>query len=204
MKRISVMFLMLVFLIVSGFSSDYSVNFNINYNAGNSDFFTKTENSSFSGGYNYLEKEWNKMGLGFNLGVNIPITKKLSVIPGFTIDFGHQEYEFSRVEEASDTDIKDNYFFHLLSGEIKLNYNILSFKNGWKIIVALGAGYNSLKVDEDLRIEDKSFLSVTSGIGAQYFQLKHFGFQVFIFYKYPFKEKEFEYLSLQAGIIYRF
>ncbi|MEN8152597.1 MAG: outer membrane beta-barrel protein [Acidobacteriota bacterium] len=204
MNKISAILLMVTFLIIPALSSDYSLNFNINYNIGNSDFFSRTENLYVSGGYNYLENKRNKLGMGFNLGINIPITKKLSVLPGFAIDFGHQNYEFSMVEKASDSDIKDNYFFYIYSGELKLNYNIFSFKNGWKMILAFGINYYTFKGDEAIGLEDSSFWGVISGIGAQYFQLEHFGFQAFILYKYPLKEKDFQYLTLRAGVIYRF
>ena len=66
------------------FSNGLGMVFNINYNIGMSDFFERQNTSFQVMGYNFLESKRNKMGMGFNAGLMIPITSKLTVIPSVT------------------------------------------------------------------------------------------------------------------------
>ena len=198
--------IILVFALASlpVFSSGFGIVFNVNYNIGNSDFFNRNETLFQSGGFNFLESKRNKLGIGFNTGVIIPITSKLSITPSITANFGHQSYEFSIIEGASDNDISENYSLLIYSGALSVNYDIFTFRNGWRIALHLGANYSKFQADDESGIEDTDFWSAEAGIGAKFFQVKNFGFQVFVIYKYPFSEENFRYLTLQAGIIYKF
>lgn len=186
------------------FSSGFGMVFNVNYNIGTSDFFDRNETTYQSSGYNFLESKRNKLGIGFNAGIIIPVTSKLSIIPSFTVNFGHQSYEFAKVEETSDSDVSETYSLLTYSGAIAANYDILTLKNGWRIVLHLGANYNKFQADNESGIEDTDYLGAEAGIGAKFFQVENFGFQAFAIYKYPFSENNFRYLTLQAGIIYRF
>jgi len=201
-KVIAILVLTLASLPV--FSSGFGMIFNINYNIGTSDFFDRNETMYQSSGYNFLESKRNKLGIGFNTGVIIPATSKLSIIPSFTVNFGHQSYEFAMVEETSDSDTSETYSLLTYSGSIAVNYDIFTLKNGWKIVLHLGANYNKFQADNESGIEDTDYLGAEAGIGARFFQVENFGFQTFVIYKYPFSEDNFKYLTFQAGIIYRF
>ena len=142
--------------------------------------------------------------MGFNAGVIIPVSSKLSLIPSFTINFGHQSYEFLMIEGSSDNDVSENYSLITYSGTLAADYDILVLKNGWRIVVHLGANYNSFRADNESGIEDADYFGAEAGIGARFFQLENFGFQTFAIYKYPFSEENFRYLTIQAGFIYRF
>ncbi|MEN8222486.1 MAG: hypothetical protein ABFR36_04425 [Acidobacteriota bacterium] len=204
MNKKVIIVLVLALATLPVFSSEFGMVFNINYNIGNSDFFDRNETLYQSGGYNYLESKRNKLGMGFNTGVIIPVTSKLSIIPSFTVNFGHQSYEFAKIEGASDNDISETYSLLTYSGAVAANYDILTLGNGWRIVLHIGANYNKFQADDESGIEDTDYLGAEAGIGAKFFQMENFGFQVFVIYRYPFTESDFRYLSLQAGIIYRF
>ncbi len=198
--------ILLVFTLASlpVFSSELGMVFNVNYNIGTSDFFNRTETIYNSSGYNFLESKRNKLGIGFNTGVIIPVTSKFSIIPSLTVNFGHQSYEFLMVEGTSDNDVSETYSLLTYSGAIAAHYDILTLSNGWRIVFHLGANYNKFQADDESGIEDKNYWGAEVGIGAKFFQVENFGFQTFVIYKYPFSESDFRYLTLQAGIIYRF
>ncbi len=204
MNKKVIIILVLALTALPVFSSNFGLVFNINYNIGSSDFFERNEIIYQSGGYNFLESQKNKLGMGFNVGIIIPITSKLSVLPSFTINFGHQNYEFLRQEGTSDSDIKDNYSFLIYSGAVKIHYDLFVLKNGWRITMLLGANHNSFKADGESGLKDMEFWGAEAGIGTKFFQMENFGFQTFLIYKYPFSEENYRYLTLQAGIIYRF
>jgi hypothetical protein len=185
-------------------SSELAVNFNVNYNIGNSAFFNNNITRFWTGGYNYTEKSKNGMGMGFNANVIVFVSKNLSVIPGISIDFGNQNYEFKRVESESETDVKDNYYFHLIKTDVKLNYDFIALRNGWKFGVIVGVGYNTVKTDSEISIGENKFWNLMAGIDIKFFQLKHIGFYISSIYNYPLKNKNFEYLTVQSGIIYKF
>jgi len=204
MNKKVIIILVLALTSLPVFSSGFGIVFNVNYNIGNSDFFDKTETLYQTSGYNFLESKRNKLGMGFNAGVIIPITSKLSIIPSLTLNFGHQNYEFLKLEGTSDSDIKDNYSFLFYSGEVKAHYDIFVLKNGWRITMLVGANYNSFQADGESGLEDTNYWGAEAGIGAKFFQVENFGFQTFLIYRYPFSEENFKYLTLQAGIIYKF
>jgi len=204
MNKKVIIILVLALTSLPVFSSGFGIVFNVNYNIGSSDFFDKTETIYQSGGYNFLESKRNKLGMGFNAGIIVPVTSKLSVIPSLTVNFGHQNYEFLRQEGISDSNIKDNYSFLIYSGEINAHYDIFVLKNGWRITMLIGANYNSFQADGESGLKETKYWGAEAGIGTKFFQLENFGFQTFLIYKYPFSEENFRYLTLQAGIIYRF
>ncbi len=126
--------------------------------SGNSDFFNRNETLYQSGGYNFLESKRNKLGIGFNTGVIIPVTSKLSIIPSVSANFGHQSYEFSMIEGASDNDISETYSMLIYSGALSVNYDIFTLRNGWRIVVHLGANYSKFQADDESGIEDTDYL----------------------------------------------
>ncbi len=196
--------LFVLFSSVTLFSSGLGITFNTNYNIGNSEFFTLTERLYVTNGFNYLESKNNKLGMGFNFGFEIPVASRFSVIPSFTVNFGYQQYEFTKQESAGDSDMKDNYSFFIFSGELKVNYDVIVLRNGWRVTLLLGFDYNNFKADNETGLPDVNFWGAQGGIGVKFFQLEHFGFQSFVIYRYPFNEKNFEYLTIQAGLIYKF
>ncbi len=204
MKKAVIAFLIIQVFTFGLFSSDFALNFNIKYNAGNSGFFGNSSTLLMSEGFNYLEKSKYSMGVGFGLDLFIPLHKKIYIIPGISVDYGHRAYEFTGVETASDADMKDNFYFHIFRGDLKLNYDILSLKNGWIFSVLGGIGYNNVKADSEINTGEKKYWNVLAGFGVKFFQLKHFGFNLLTFYNYPLKNKKFEYLTVSGGILYRF
>jgi len=204
MKRIFIIFFIIIFFSIYLISSELAVNFNVNYNIGNSFFFNNNIAQFWTAGYNYTEKSKNGMGMGFSANVIVRILKNLSVVPGISIDFGNQNYEFKRVESESETDVKDNYYFHLIRTDVKLNYNFISLRNGWRFGVIFGTGYNIVKSDSEINIGKEKYWNLLAGVSIKFFQLKHLGFYISSIYNYPLQNKNFEYLTVQSGIIYKF
>jgi len=201
MNKKVIIILILTLISFPVFSSGLGLVFNVNYNIGNSDFFEKSERLFQSDGNNYLESIKNKLGMGFNAGVIIPVTPKLSVIPSFTVNFGHQVYELQMLEGISDADKSENYSLFIFSGELKANYDLIVLNNGWRVTLLFGANYNSFTADDEAGIEDITYWGAEAGIGVKFFQVENFGFQTFLIYKYPFSEENFRYLVRDSNTL---
>ncbi|MCK4763477.1 MAG: hypothetical protein KAW12_14860 [Candidatus Aminicenantes bacterium] len=197
----------LIFLTASwSFSSGLSANLNINYNHGVSSFFDRSELQLTSSGLDFIESRQNRMGLGFTFSVNIPIYKRLYIVPGVSMNFGHQQYAYTQVgaNGAGEDDTKNTYYFQLYSGEMSLLYDLLVLKNGWTVNLLLGLNYNSLKIDNETLVENQKYLGMQTAVGAKFQQLKHLGFQFFAYYKMPFAADLLAYVGAQGGISYNF
>ncbi|MCI0471587.1 MAG: hypothetical protein L0Y73_08020, partial [Candidatus Aminicenantes bacterium] len=69
-----------IFILLStawGLAGNFSVNLNINYNYGISDFFEESKLHLSRSGLNFIETKQNNLGLGFNFSLNIPILKRI-------------------------------------------------------------------------------------------------------------------------------
>lgn len=188
-----------------GFSSKYSINFNMDYNYGVSDYFDVSTAFYSTDGKNFRETRDNRMGFGFSLSATIPVMDRLCVVPGISLIFGHQNYEFQEIPEAESEEAEvDTYFFTILSGRVSLLYDLLRFKSNWSLNALLGLNYNNFSPDQGMREEDDTYWSVRAGLGATFFELKRFGFQVLGFYEFPFSGDRFTFIGIQVGINYRF
>ena len=192
------------------FSSGYSVGFGLSYNHGISDFFEKSQNFFTYNGLSFVEKKHNRIGLGFNVNVRIPVTDKISIIPGFNYNFGHQVHDFPTNYEESNVDpntenmTKKNYYFYIYSGELNISYDLLVLKNGWNISALVGLNYNYFKADNEMLMDTEKYWGLKAGIGIAFLHLKRFGFQVSVFYRMPFNSKLFSYFGGDVGVLYRF
>lgn len=203
MKKVFISFFLIFVFALWTYSSDFSVGLNVSYNYGTSDFFQESELFLSHSGLNYLETKHNLLGIGFSLNIDIPIIKKVYLSPGFSINFGHQHYNYKEIGNDNNS-TRDDYFFNIYSGELNLLYDLLSFKNGWDINVLVGLNYNHFRTDPEARRENEKYFGMKAGIVVKFFQLKHFGFQALVCYKLPFSSEPYSYLITQAGILYRF
>lgn len=206
MKKLILTALLALSITLPGFSADFSVNLDINYNHGSSGFFDKSQMPLSNGGMNFIEERQNLMGLGFHAGINISILERLYVVPGFSIYFGHQQYDYSQVDTGStgENDAKETYYFKIYSGELSLRYDVLVLKNGWHLSLLGGLNYNHFTADDEMLMENEKYWGMQTGIAARFFQLRHLGFQAAFIYKKPFGKEFASFISGQAGIIYRF
>jgi hypothetical protein len=204
MKKIVV--LAIIVFAMSGliFCENFSVNLNISYNYGTSGFFGKSQQSYFIGGENYLETIDSRMGIGFNVSINIPLVKRLYLVPGFSLNFGHQQYTFANQDDPGANSQNETSYFHIYSPEISLLYDLFNLKNGWKLDLLAGLTYSTFKADAEMKKENTDFWGLQMGVGARFLQLKHFGFQLFGYYRMPFKSDLYGYIGSMAGISYRF
>jgi opacity protein-like surface antigen len=205
MRKLSLIVLFTAILATWNFSSDFSVNFNINYNYGVSDFFEESRHFLSYDGKTFVEQKHNYLGFGFNLSVTIPVIERLYVVPGFSMRFGHQNYEYSEIPDDPEIESEKNtFFFHIVSGELNLVYDLLTFKKEWTIQIMAGLTYNQFSADEEMRSEDKTYWGFHPGIGVKFLQMKHFGFQLNVYYDIPFNSELFSYINTYIGIMYRF
>jgi hypothetical protein len=205
MRKIAI-FIVLVSISCFGvFASDFSVNLNVNYGYGLSDFFDQSQVILSASGKNFMESRKNYMGFGFNISVAVPIIKHLTVVPGFTLKYGYQDYKYKELPDATDgVDDKSTYFFHISSGELNAVYDVICFKSDWCLSLVLGLIYNHFKADSGMMEEEKKFWGVHAGFGVKFLQLKHFGFQLFSVVEMPLESGLISYLNSYAGIFYRF
>ncbi len=205
MRKIAFISIVIVLFSTGIFSSDFSINLNVKYNYGISDFFDESQSFFSYSGKNFVEKRHNHMGFGFNISVSVPVFKNVYVVPGFSLRYGHQDYQYEELTDDIDAESdKDTYFFNIITGELSIIYDIIRFKSDWCINVAAGLTYNRLSADEEMRLDEKTYWGFRPGIGVKFLQLKHFGFQFFLFYDLPFDSDLFSYLGVNAGIMVRF
>ena len=205
MKKLFLLLFIMFLFVFQNYSSDFSVSLNSGYNYGTSDLFNKYFRNYSENGSNFSDEIQNKMGLGFNLSFNIPVAKRFYIIPGFSINYGNQSFIHTEIKEGEEPKIdKDSYYFRIYSGELNILYDLFHSKNGWNFNLLFGFNYNSIKTDENMREEDDEYWGVMIGIGARFFQHKHFGFQVLLYNQLPFKSKYWAYIGIRTGITYKF
>lgn len=206
MRKLIVITIAAILFTSGAMAADIIIGLSIKYNHGISDFFTKAENTVFDGGEEFLETRKNNMGYGLDLSVAVPVRNRIFVVPGISLSFGHQNYEYTwQTEEANtgDNDVKNSYFFKIFSGEVSLMYCLLPMDNGWNINVLGGLNYNKLTADEETLIENKNYLGLHLGIATKFFQQKHLGFQFEVLYRMPFASDMPGYISGRAGFLYK-
>lgn len=205
MKKLIFISAVILFLSFSISALDFSLHFNINYNKGVSDFFDESQNFLSYSGKNFIEKRKNNMGMGFNFCLNIQIINRLHVRPGFSIQYGYQDYEFLEINGGTDGESEKNtFFFKMFSGELNIVYDIIRFRDKWNVNLLVGLNYNTFKPDDEMRIDEEKYWSFRTGVGATFVQLKHFGFQIFVYYDIPFDSELFSFAGASAGVFYKF
>ncbi len=197
-----------IFILLStawGLAGNFSVNLNINYNYGISDFFEESKLHLSRSGLNFIETKQNNLGLGFNFSLNIPILKRIYLSPGVGMYFGNQQYGYTQTDAGSqgEYDLKDTYYFKHYFGEISLQYDLLVLRNGWSIGLLVGANYNDFKPDSEMRLKESKYWGMQTGIIARFLQLKHLGFQAAGYYKKPFNPDFYSFIGAQAGVFYK-
>ena len=184
-------------------SDGFTINLNISYNYGVSDFFDKAQKTYFIGDTNYLETKDNRLGIGFNISLNIPLIKRLYLVPGFSFNFGHQQYTFEARDNAGGELEDETRFFQIYSPELNFLYDLFRLKNGWKINLMLGFNYSTFKADAEMKTINTNFWCLQLGIGARFLEQKHFGFQILTYYKMPFDNDTYAYIGAMTGILFK-
>ena len=180
--------------------ADFSIHANINYSFGLNDFFDLNQVTYSFDGKNYLDKTRNKMGLGFNVGLNIPLSDKLFLTPAYSFQFGHQKFESVNLGDSREDNRKNSYF-NITSGELTAGYNFLEIQQTWLFSAHLGLNYNWVKADKSLNLTD-TYWGWHGGLSARFQELKRLGFQLSAILRMPFSNAYYTILVVQAGIIY--
>lgn len=206
MKKLMLIAFLALSLLSWGVSADFSFNLSINYNHGIASFFEQSQLHLSYMGMNFIEKKQNKMGLGFNVSINVPIMKRLYLVPGASMFFGHQQYEYTQTDSWSTgkNDTKATHYFKIYSGELSLQYDLLVLKNGWYFSLLFGLNYNYFTADKEMMIDDEKYWGTQTEVMTRFLQLKHLGFQAAFFYKKPFSTDFASFIGGRAGISYRF
>ncbi|MFC2155626.1 hypothetical protein ACFLRB_03950 [Acidobacteriota bacterium] len=206
MKKLMLIAILTLSLLSWGVSADLSVNLNINYSQGIADFFEQSQLPISFMGMNFIEKKQNKMGLGFNVSVNVPIMKRLYLVPGASMYFGHQKYEYTQTDSWSTgaNNVKETHYYKIYSGELSLQYDLLVLKSGWYFSLLFGLNYNYFTADNEMMMDDEKYWGTQTEVMARFLQLKHLGFQTAFFYRKPFSADFASFIGGRAGISYRF
>lgn len=205
MKKTFILFILVIFTSVFSFTSDFAIGLNINYGHGISDFFSLREANYQFQGQTFIENRQNKVGLGFNLSLYIPVVKNLYIAPGYSIHNNHQHYEYTEyVGEQENGSQKDDYFFQIHSPAINILYDFLRLKNGWIFSISAGVNYNFLRKDGELNFDLENYMGFSAGLYGKFFALKNLGFQIIFFYNTSFSDPTLSYINGSVGLIYRF
>jgi len=204
MKRALIIAILMILPVSLSMASDFSLSVNVSSNWGVSDFFQQSQSTLVKDGINYLETVESRLGFGYRFCLNIPVMKKLFVVPAFSYTLGHQQTTLeNQDDEEADTERSTTYF-KLAAFEIGVLYDLFDLHNGWKLDVRCGLNYNKFKGDGEILIEDHNYWGLQLGIGAKFLQLKHLGFQIVGIYRIPFDSELYSFFSGQFGLIYKF
>ncbi len=204
MKRVFFIALCLIVSVGPVIASDFSFSVNITSNWGASDFFQKSQLTLVKDGMNYLESVENRLGFGYSFSLNIPVMKRLFVVPGFSYTLGHQMYLLENQDDPEEIPESTTSYFKFSSLEIGVLYDLFDLNNGWKLDVRCGLNYNRFKVGEKMNAEDQNYWGFQIGVGAKFLELKHLGFQLSGVYRIPFASEFYSFFSGQFGLIYKF
>ncbi len=204
MKRVFFIAILMISLVSLTVASDFSATVNISSNWGVSDFFQQSQLALTQDGVNYLESVENRLGFGYSFALNIPVTERLFVVPGFSRAQGHQQFLLENQDDPAEDPEGSTNYFKIASFEIGVLYDLFDLKNGWKLDLRCGLNYNKFNADEEMTIGDKTYWGLQLGAGAKFLQLKHWGFQLLGLYKIPFDSELYSFFSAQFGVIYNF
>lgn len=204
MKRAFIIMMLTISLASLAVASDFSLTANISSNWGVSDFFQQSQSALVKDGMNYLENVEKRLGFGFNFSLQIPVMKRLYVVPAFSQVRGHQQYLLKNQDDPEEEPQRSTNYFKITSLELGVLYDLFVLENGWKLDLRCGLNRNKFAGDEDMGIEDKTYWGLQLGVGAKFVHLKHWGFQLLGLYKVPFDSELFSFFSAQFGIIYKF
>jgi hypothetical protein len=190
-------------LAVMAFPSEWALHFNFNYSSGLSDFFKLSQTFINTGSGTDMQKISNKLGWGFNAGIQIPVVERVSVIPSLAVNFGYQKNEYFP-NQNENLAVRKNHYFRFISGNLNIAYDYLLLNNGWSSYLLTGFSLNSPYGDAEIGFSKSSYLGWQAGLGFRFRQLKNLGFNTLLFYKTFFGDAKISYVGLDLGLFYRF
>ena len=206
MKKI-VLLAMIVFM--TGFAQgiDFTLNLGISHSLESGRFFDPFS-AIFTGEEATLNRDYhNRIGVGFDLSLQVAISSRLLLIPGIGIAYGHQEVVEipTQAENTNESETRTAYF-RILSGYLDAAYRLFSKKNNWNMDLLVGMGRNRIDSEEMLLIVEggESFWNLRMGVAASFRELHHWGARFQVMAHQPLKSDYPRYISLQGGVIYRF
>jgi len=204
MKRAIILSLIIIFTIPA--FSKINIDLGIGYNFGVSNFFNKTQKDVLENEKTYVETRENSMGLNFNAGISYKFLKRIIIRGSVSINYGNQIYSYENPEDSyDDGNDRDEFLFNIKKINLDLGIKPLLFKNGWELFVFIGSSYNIFKSDIDMKLEDENYLTIRTGIIADFIQLKHFGFRFISLFEYPINSNlNIQNISLSANLLYKF
>lgn len=194
-----------IFLLLAAmvFPSDWALQFNFNYSSGLSDFFKLSQTSINSGAGTDVQKIRNMLGWGFDVGIQIPVVERVTILPSLAMNFGYQKNEYFPNGDEN-LAVRKNSYFRFISGNLNVAYDYLLLKNGWSSYLLAGFSLNSPHGDSEIGFSKSSYLGWQAGLGFRFQQLKNWGFNTLLFYKTFFGDEKISYAGLDVGFIYRF
>jgi hypothetical protein len=206
MKKFIVMIIITAVFSIGIYANDYNVFFGIGYGQGLSEFFEEnTVNYTFDGN-TFVETRKSNLGFSFILNMNIPLTEKLSIVPGISLTAGNQEYLYKELnaDNQSKSNIKDSFHYRLFSGELLFSYDIIKLEKDIIMNILGGISYNSFSADEGMRIDDTNYFGAIMGLGIKFVQSDQFDLATSFTYNYAFNKEMPMFLRGTVGLRYKF
>ena len=206
MKKI-VLIAMIVFMTGSAQGIDFTLNLGISHSLESGRFFDPFS-TIFTGEEVILTRDYrNRIGVGFDLSLQVTISPRLRLIPGIGIVYGHQEIvEAPTGAESKSESVTRTTYFRILTGYLDAAYRLFSKKNNWNLDLLVGMGRNRIDSEEMLLIVEggESFWNLRMGAAASFRELHHWGARFQVMAHQPLKPDYPRYFSLQGGVTYRF
>jgi hypothetical protein len=195
--------LLVALLITYGQANErMALHFGLNWNYGTADFYTESQTLVSYEGVNLIHSRKNSIGLGFGVGLSVPVFSGLSIAAGYGKYYGSHHDAWQSLGEDSAEDSANDLFYMINAIDVDIHYKLVRLKNSWDIGLIGGLNYNLIQQDAALDLNPENYLGYKLGIGFYSKQLKHLGFQLLSLYKGTFLTPARNQISVQAGLSY--
>ncbi len=205
MKKSFILLIIIAMFSLSVYANGYNLFVGIGYAHGQSSFFDESEANYNYDGKTFVEKRKNNIGFNFTLNLSIPLTDKLSIIPGFSLTAGSQEYSYKEITSSQFGENKsDSFSYNLFTGDVILSYDFLKLNKDIVFNLLGGINYNIFNTDNGMGIEDTKYFGAIIGAGIKFLQKSQFDLIINATYNLAFNKEMPSFIRGQAGLRYKF
>ncbi len=205
MKKSFILLIIIAMFSLSVYANGYILFVGVGYGHGQSSFFDESEANYNYDGKTFVEKRKNNLGFDFTINLSIPLTEKLSIIPGFSVTAGNQEYSYKEItSNPYGENNAESFSFNLFSGDVILSYDLFKLHNDIAFNLLGGINYNIFNTDNGMGIEDTKYFGAIIGAGIKFLQTSQFDLVINATYNLAFNKEMPSFIRGQAGLRYKF
>ena len=205
MKRTFILLIIIALFSLNIYSKGYNLFFGIGYGHGLSDFFEESKTNYNYDGKSFVDTRTNELGFNFVLNLSIPLSEKLSIIPGISMAAGNQGHSYEEITTSQQGEsVSEQFSFNLFSGDIVLSYDVLSISKDIVFNVLGGFNYTIFNSDKGMMIEKTKYFGALIGFGIKFLQIDQFDLITNVMYNHAFNKDMPSFIKGQVGLRYKF